>query len=195
MCWSLEDTKDLIKSIIILAIITIIISYLSVENDNNKEDGTMSGFQCVGDMSQIVLPGNGDNPPTQEEEAKLQQIVPVYNLTKTERDLIERVVMGMAGDEDTTTQKAIAQCILNACYLLDKRPDNIIKNLRYPLYRPTPSEEVKQSVTAIFDYGEYVLDKDVMYLYNYIGETSQWHETQEYVCTIGSYKFFKAQIK
>lgn len=125
-------------------------------------------------------------------ETVLQSTATVrYALTAAERDEIERVVMAEAGAEPYKGQMAVAQCILNACELEGKRPDEIVIEYKYTDKRPTPTDEVKAAVSAVFDYGETVTDAEILYFYAPELCTSLWHESQTYVCTIGGHRFFE----
>jgi spore germination cell wall hydrolase CwlJ-like protein len=116
---------------------------------------------------------------------------PYYALTYWERDLVERVVMAEAGGEAYDGQIAVAQCILNACLLDGIRPSEAIEEYSYTGNRPDPTESVKQAVAAVFDDGVTVFGPDVLYFYAPALCRSDWHETQDYVTTIGCHKFFK----
>ena len=54
-----------------------------------------------------------------------------YTITSSERKLIEEVVMAESGTESYQGQCAIAQCILDACKLENKRPAAIIKEYQF----------------------------------------------------------------
>ena len=114
-----------------------------------------------------------------------------YTLTDKERDTVERVVMAEAGGESYVGQKAIAQCILNASEIRGIRPTETIRVLKYAKARPEPTESVKDAVAAVFDDGARVFDRDVIYFYAPALVTSTWHESQDYVTTIGCHRFFK----
>lgn len=114
-----------------------------------------------------------------------------YPLTDEERDLVERVVMAEAGGEAYEGQLAVAQCILNACLLDDLRPAQVVEEYAYTGNRPEPTEQVKVAVAAVFDDGLTVFDDDVLYFYSPALCRSDWHETQDYVTTIGCHRFFK----
>ena len=116
---------------------------------------------------------------------------PYYALTEYERDLVERVVMAEAGAEPYKGQMAVAQCILNACQLRQALPAQVVVNLKYTKARPNPTDSVKQAVAAVFDDGATVFSRDVLYFYAPAMTTSSWHESQEYVMTIGGHRFFK----
>ena len=114
-----------------------------------------------------------------------------FPLTAKERDLVERVVMAEAGAEPYEGQLAVAQCILNASKLQDIPPAQVVVKLKYTKARPEPTEQVKQAVAAVFDDGATVFDHEVIYFYAPALVVSNWHESQEYVTTIGCHKFFK----
>jgi spore germination cell wall hydrolase CwlJ-like protein len=116
---------------------------------------------------------------------------PYFPLTDWERDLVERVVMAEAGAEPYEGQKAVAQCILNASKLRRMQPAQTVQALKYTKARPEPTESVKQAVVAVFDEGETVFDREVIYFYAPGMVKSAWHETQQYVTTIGGHRFFK----
>lgn len=115
----------------------------------------------------------------------------VYELTEEERGLVERVVMGEAGGEEYIGQQAVAQCILNACEITGNRPAGVIESLQYTLHRPEASQSVIDAVSSVFDYGEKVIKETAMYFYCPALVYSEWHETQQYVCTIGCHRFFE----
>lgn len=114
-----------------------------------------------------------------------------YPLTDEERDLVERVVMAEAGGEAYVGQLAVAQCILNACLLDDLRPAEVIEEYTYTTARPDPTKSVKKAVAAVFDDGVTVFDSAVVYFYAPGLCRSRWHETQDYVTTIGCHRFFR----
>lgn len=113
-----------------------------------------------------------------------------YCLSQDEYNTICSVVMAEAGAEPYLGQKAVAQAILNACRLNNKRPLDIIHDYKYAKNRPTPTESVKQAVEAVFDRGEEAVDPRVTIFYAPAYCTSKWHESQIYSCTIGGHRFF-----
>ena len=131
-------------------------------------------------------------PDEPEQLTVLQSTATVrYELTAAERDTVERVVMAEAGAELYEGQIAVAQCILNACEHEDIRPDEIVTEYQYTDKRPNPTDEVKAAVSAVFDYGETVTDREILYFYAPALVDSEWHETQEYVMTVGGHRFFE----
>ena len=128
--------------------------------------------------------------PEQSKDTVLQSTVR-YALTAAERDTVERVVMAEAGAEPYEGQIAVAQCILNACERENMRPDEIVVKYQYTDKRPEPTDKVKAAVSAVFDYGETVTDREILYFYAPGLCESEWHETQEYVMTVGGHRFFE----
>jgi N-acetylmuramoyl-L-alanine amidase len=118
---------------------------------------------------------------------------PRYNLTETERDLIERVVMAESGGESYKGQMLVCQCILNACEIDGIRPAKVIKKYAYAKSRPEPSDSVKRAVSAVFDKGETVTDEAIVYFYAPKMVRSEFHESQRFVVEEGNHKFFCAK--
>lgn len=143
-------------------------------------------------QSQAPKPTTGTTPPTAMTPMTTEPARgPYYGLTEYERDLVERVVMAEAGAEPYKGQMAVAQCILNTCQLRQMLPAQVVTTFKYTKARPEPTASVKQAVAAVFDDGETVFSRDVLYFYAPAMTTSSWHESQEYVITIGGHRFFK----
>ena len=116
---------------------------------------------------------------------------PRYNLTDTERDLVERVVMAESGGESYEGQILVAQCILNACEIDGICPAKVVKKYVYAKARPEPSDSVKRAVSAVFDKGEQVTDEKVIYFYAPGIVKSEFHESQTFCIEVGGHRFFK----
>lgn len=141
-----------------------------------------------------VSSSSGNLAETESEAAPAPDFVgfsPCYELTASERALVESVVMAEAGGEPYEGQQAVAQCILNACVLLDIRPAQVVTKYKYSTARPTPTEVVKLAVMAVFDDGVKVIDPEAIYFYAPARASSAWHESQVCVATIGGHRFFK----
>ena len=139
-----------------------------------------------------VEPTEPETATEAEPETVLQSTASVrYALTAAERDEIERVVMAEAGAEPYVGKMAVAQCILNACEQEGKSPEKIAELYGYTDSRPDPSAEVKKAVAAVFDNGETVTDAKILFFYAPALVSSEWHESQTYVCTIGGHRFFE----
>ncbi len=129
---------------------------------------------------------------TTEPKPVLQSTARVrYELTAAERDEIERVVMAEAGAEPFDGKMAVSQCILNACEKTGKRPAEIVEEYGYTDRRVEPNAETREAVAAVFDAGETVTDAEILFFYAPVLVSSEWHESQTYVCTIGGHRFFE----
>ena len=118
---------------------------------------------------------------------------PRYNLTDSERDLVERVVMAESGGESYEGQMLVAQCILNACEIDGIRPFKTVKKYVYAKGRPKPTDSVVRAVSAVFDRGEQVTDEPIVYFYAPGVVQSKFHESQRFVMVEGNHRFFCAR--
>ena len=118
-------------------------------------------------------------------------------LSDYDRWFIECVVAGEAGGESYDGQRAVAQCIYNAMLKEGLTPQEVKINYQYAgwkegLYDTDRKawQSVHDAVSAVFDYGDFVTDEPILYFYNPAIVYSGWHESQNYVMTIGGHKFF-----
>lgn len=114
-----------------------------------------------------------------------------YQLTPEERQHIERVVMGEAGNQGTEGQMLVAQCILNACEKDGIRPMTATDKYSYAGYSEDVTESVKNAVANVFDAGENVTDEPILYFYAPKATDSAWHESQDFVIEHKDHRFFK----
>lgn len=114
-----------------------------------------------------------------------------YQLTDDERSAVECAVMGEAGGEGEKGQMMIAQCILDGCLRNEINPVVMINQYQvasaYP-YQVT--DEVRESVSKVFDDGLRVTEGKADLWYNPAIVVSEWHEDQQYVTTVGYHRFF-----
>nr|DAM15632.1 MAG TPA: Cell Wall Hydrolase [Caudoviricetes sp.] len=136
-------------------------------------------------VPEAVAPGAA---PTEEQTEQVPE--KRYYLTADERELICEVVMAESGTEPFDGKIAVSQCILNACEQTGKRPAEIVTEYGYTARRVKPSAEVEKAVSAVFDDGETVTDAEILYFYAPELVSSEWHESQTYICTIGGHRFF-----
>ena len=114
-----------------------------------------------------------------------------YYITPDERTLIERVVMGESGNQGTTGEMLVAQCILNACEKDGIRPAEAVKKYQYAGYCEAVTDEVKDAVANVFDAGETITDEPILYFYAFKTTKSAWHESQTLVIEHKDHRFFK----
>lgn len=136
-------------------------------------------------VPEAVAPGAA---PTEEQTEQVPE--KRYYLAADERELICEVVMAESGTELYAGKIAVSQCILNACEQTGKRPAEIVTEYGYTARRVKPNAEVEKAVSAVFDDGETVTDADILYFYAPELVSSEWHESQTYICTIGGHRFF-----
>lgn len=114
-----------------------------------------------------------------------------YTLTDEDRMGVEQIVMCEAGGEGPKGQMMVAQCILTG---LQRYNFSLSEYISYYKVMSTSydnvTDEVRESVSRVFDDGERVIDQNVDLWYNPALVTSEWHEEQEYVTTVGSHRFF-----
>lgn len=114
-----------------------------------------------------------------------------YKLTDEDRIGVECIVMCEAGGEGAKGQMMVAQCILEGLRRYNFTLAEYI--VYYKVASTSPSrvtDEVRESVSRVFDDGERVIEQNVDLWYNPALVTSKWHEEQEYVTTVGSHRFF-----
>ena len=131
-----------------------------------------------------------------EEDAEVADSATAESITLTdyEREFIERIVMCEAGGEGTKGQMMVAQCILEGMHRFNYSIDEYVVNYKvhYTSYSNV-TDEVKESVSRVFDDGERVINERADLWYNPAITPSEWHEQQQYVTTVGSHRFFWMQ--
>lgn len=124
-----------------------------------------------------------------------------YPLTDYERWLVESIVAGESGIEPYWGKVAVVNCILNACLLENKRPEEIQTIYGYAGWEPIEefesecmaaygntdlADEVREAVSQVFDNGE-VLNNEILW---FCSGYSEWHESQRFVIEISNHRFF-----
>lgn len=115
-----------------------------------------------------------------------------YELTEDERMAVECAVMCEAGGEGPQGQMMVAQSILDGT-LRNQGYDIFDTIYKYQIHSTVYSnvtDEVRESVSRVFDQGERVTEEKTDLWYNPALVESAWHENQQYVATVGSHRFF-----
>lgn len=127
-----------------------------------------------------------------------------YPLTDYERWLVESIVAGESGIEPYWGKVAVASCILNACLLEDKRPEEIQIIYGYAGWKPIEefesecmtaygntdlADEVREAVSQVFDDGE-IYNNEILWFYAPKYSNGDWHNTQKFVSEIGGHRFY-----
>lgn len=123
-------------------------------------------------------------------EAKPQESEWAFPLSEEEFVTACRMVMGEAGAEPYDGMIAVAQCILAACEADGIVPSEVRTEYRYAGWKEEYSDKVERAVYAVFREGIRVCEEEIIFFYAPALCTSKWHETQDYVTTIGGHKFF-----
>lgn len=126
-----------------------------------------------------------DNPDKIYECAKV-------TLTDEDRDLLERLCYGEFGVGGFVGAALIAQAVKDAmCFDGYPTVESVIKNCHYTGKTTTgTSEDCKKAVRYIFDENHDAVQHRIMYMYNPELVQSAFHESQNYVLTYQSVRFF-----
>ena len=146
-------------------------------------------FAAAAVPEEITIP---ETEPTTAPELTVPAQIPTarYQLTADERELICEVVMAESGTEPFDGKMAVSQCMVKACEKTGKRPAEVGEEYGYTDRRVEPNAETREAVAAVFDAGETVTDAEILYFYAPALVSSEWHESQTYICTIGGHRFF-----
>ena len=122
---------------------------------------------------------------------------PFFNLTEAERKTIQYIVAGEAKGEPMEGKMAVAQCILHGMAKSGWSAERVRIEYQYSGWddelENTNSEawaEVVEAVSRVFDDGELISDKPILYFYAPDITSSSWHESLNHAVTIGGHRFF-----
>ena len=122
---------------------------------------------------------------------------PFFNLPDAERKTIQYIVGGEAKGEPMEGKMAVAQCILNGMVKSGWSAERVRIEYKYSGWddelENTNSEawaEVVEAVSRVFDDGELISDKPILYFYAPDITSSSWHESLNHAVTIEGHKFF-----
>lgn len=177
----IRQAAVLLTAAVIVAGIGVTVSTMTADRPTAADLPTPSIEQPA-----VVTTPPAENTATPEPTATPAR----YQLSASERDTVERVVMAEAGGESFAGQMLVAQCILNAAEKEGVQPSEAVVIYSYTSSRPDPTQSVKDAVAAVFDRGEVAIDAPVMYFYNPALVTSDWHESQIFVAEVGGHRFF-----
>ena len=122
---------------------------------------------------------------------------PFFNLTKAERKTIQYIVAGEAKGEPMEGKMAVAQCILHGMVKSGWSAERVRIEYQYSGWddelenaNPEAWAEVVKAVSRVFDDGELISDKPILYFYAPNIVSSSWHESLNHAITIGGHRFF-----
>ena len=136
-------------------------------------------------------------PQIVEQESEIEYYVSPINLTEDDRWFIECVVAGECAYEPYEGKLAVAQCYFNAMIKDGLTAREVKEVYQYAGWNPDLDKqdrkmyiEVMDAVHDIFDMGQFVTEKPILFFYAPSLCDSPWHESQNYAMTIGGHKFF-----
>ena len=194
---------------LILALIFGIFSYgFGFEIDFGKSDSKIeiqnSGRLLGDDAEASGFAGNWNGNFDIENENQILELTmveysrpPFFNLTETDRKTIQYIVAGEAKGEPIEGKMAVAQCILHGMVKSDWSAECVRIEYQYSGWddelenaNPEAWAEVVEAVSRVFDDGEMISDKPILYFYAPNVVSSSWHESLNHAVTIGGHRFF-----
>lgn len=149
--------------------------------------------QCPMQISEIQ---NEESNPVYNIPAA-DNTVPAVPITDEEREYVHAIVAGEAEGESIEGKMGVAQCIANAMYKDKIRPEDVRVEYGYEGWNPNLKfenaeawAEVEEAVSRVFDDGEIVVVKPILYFYAPNRCSSSWHESLEFAIEIGNHRFF-----
>ncbi len=176
------------------------------ENTNPKieneiqDDGRLPGD----DVEASGFAGNWNEDFYNENEIEILNLTmveyshpPFFNLTEAERKTIQYIVAGEAKGEPMEGKMAVAQCILHGMIKSGWSAERVRIEYKYSGWddelenvNPETWAEVVEAVSRVFDDGELISDKPILYFYAPDITSSSWHESLNHAVTIEGHKFF-----
>ena len=122
---------------------------------------------------------------------------PFFNLTEADRKTIQYIVAGEAKGEPMEGKMAVAQCILHGMVKSGWSAERVRIEYQYSGWddelenvNPEAWAEVVEAVSHVFDDGELISDKPILYFYAPDITSSSWHESLNHAITIEGHRFF-----
>ena len=170
-----------------------------IENEI-QDDGRLPGD----DVEASGFAGNWNEDFDNENEIQILNLTmveysrpPFFNLTKAERKTIQYIVAGEAKGEPMEGKMAVAQCILHGMVKSDWSAERVRIEYQYSGWddelenaNPEAWAEVVEAVSRVFDDGELISDKPILYFYAPKHSDGKWHKTLEFAFEISGHRFF-----
>lgn len=113
-------------------------------------------------------------------------------VTGSDRDILERLVQGEAGNQGFIGAALVAQCIRDM-YVTGgfTSVDSVRRNCGYSgSLKVEPSQTVKDAVSYIFDQGGYAVKHRILYFYAPKYSAGSFHNTQNNIINYKDHRFF-----
>ena len=194
---------------LILALIIGIFSYgfgfeIDFGKSNSKIEIQNSGRLLGDDVEASGFAGNWNENFEGENGIQILDLAmveyshpPFFNLTEAERKTIQCIVAGEAKGEPMEGKMAVAQCILNGMVKSDWTAEKVRIEYQYSGWddeleksNPKAWAEVVEAVSRVFDDGELISDKPILYFYAPKYSNGKWHETLEFSFELSGHRFF-----
>ena len=194
---------------LILALIFGIFSYgfgfeIDFYKSNSKTETQNSGRLPGDNIEASGFAGNWDGNFDIENENQILNLAmveysqpPFFNLTEAERKTIQYIVAGEAKGEPIEGKMAVAQCILHGMVKSDWSAERVRIEYQYSGWddelenvNPKAWAEVVEAVSRVFDDGELISDKPILYFYAPKYSDGKWHKTLEFAFEISGHRFF-----
>lgn len=113
-------------------------------------------------------------------------------LSDSDRNLLERLVMGEAGDQGFTGCALVAQAVKDTMVSdgISTVSEVISKYGYYGSTSNTPNSDAVEAVSYIFDQNGSAVQHRIMYFYDTTLCSSKWHETQNFVLEYCGTRYF-----
>ena len=171
---------------------------------NSENEIQNSGRLPGDDVEASGFAGNWDEDFYNENETQILDLAmveyshpPFFNLTETDRKTIQYIVAGEAKGEPMEGKMAVAQCILHGMVKSGWSAERVRIEYQYSGWddelenvNPEVWAEVVEAVSRVFDDGELISDKPILYFYAPNVVSSSWHESLNHAVTIGGHRFF-----
>lgn len=132
-----------------------------------------------------------------EQESEIEYYESPINLTEDDRWFIASVMAGECAYEPYKGKLAVAQCYFDAMVKSGLSAREVKEVYQYDGWNPDLDKqdrkmyiEVMDAVHDIFDMGQCVTEKPILFFYAPRWCTSEWHEAQEFEMEIGGHRFF-----
>ena len=176
------------------------------ENTNPKieneiqDDGRLPGD----DVEASGFAGNWNEDFYNENEIEILNLTmveyshpPFFNLTDADRKTIQYIVAGEAKGEPMEGKMAVAQCVLHGMVKSGWSAERVRIEYQYSGWddelenvNPKAWGEVVEAVSRVFDDGELISDRPILYFYAPNITSSSWHESLNHAVTIEGHRFF-----
>lgn len=172
---------------------------------SNSEIGIQnSGHLSGDDVEASGFAGNWNEDFYNENEIQILNLTmveysrpPFFNLTEADRKTIQYIVAGEAKGEPMEGKMAVAQCILNGMVKSNWTAEKVRIEYQYSGWddeleksNPEAWAEVVEAVSRVFDDGELISDKPILYFYAPKRASSDWHESLNFSCELSNHRFF-----